>query len=118
MEFGQYVRKLRKEAGIGQHAMASSIGLANTFMCDVEKGRRMPSLDRLAPLAKILNTSLHQLTCIWARSRGSVELSVNNDVQAIAAGLLLQATKRFRNKDWAALRAFLQDQMAPPIPPS
>jgi transcriptional regulator with XRE-family HTH domain len=111
MEFGVYLRQLRKKAGIGQHAMAAAIGLANTFMCDVEKGRRMPALDRLAPLAKVLNTSLHDLVCVWVRSRGGVEIPVKNDVQAIAVGLLVQASKKFKNQDWADLREFLQAQL-------
>jgi len=113
MEFGPYLRQLRKRAGIGQHMLAVSVGLANTFMCDVEKGRRMPSLNRLAAIAKVLNTELHALTCVWARSRGSIELPVKNDVQAITAGLLVQASKKFKNKDWIALGEFLQEQIQP-----
>jgi transcriptional regulator with XRE-family HTH domain len=40
-ESGKQLRALRKEFGINQKAMAMELGVTNSYLCEIEQGRRI-----------------------------------------------------------------------------
>lgn len=52
---GRTVRRLRKEAGLTQHELASRIGITKSFLSRIENDRRNPSLDTLRRVASALS---------------------------------------------------------------
>lgn len=59
--FGRRLRELRRERKLTQVAMAVTFGIDRTFISDVERGRKTPSLPTLEVLALGLNVSLSDL---------------------------------------------------------
>ena len=59
--FGAAVRRRRKEIGISQGALASAAGLSRTYLVEVERGRRNPTLLTIELLAATLDVSLEAL---------------------------------------------------------
>ena len=54
--FGQNVRRVRKERGLSQEALADEVGLAVTYVGQIERGIRNPTLDVVERFAKVLGT--------------------------------------------------------------
>ena len=59
--FGEYLRELRAKADLSLREVASKIGVSAAFLSDVELGRRFPSEDTLALLAKELKVTVDEL---------------------------------------------------------
>ena len=55
--FGRNVRRLRKERGLSQEALADEVGLAVTYVGQIERGLRNPTLDVVERFAVILETN-------------------------------------------------------------
>lgn len=51
---GTNVRRYRKERGLSQEALAHEVGLAVTYVGQIERGRRNPTLDVVERFAKVL----------------------------------------------------------------
>lgn len=51
MAFGRRVQAVRKEVGMSQEALAEAAGLHPTFISNVERGYRVPSVPTLLRLA-------------------------------------------------------------------
>lgn len=58
---GATILRLRKEKGITQEKLADMIGVSAGAVSKWETGNSKPDIDLLAPLARVLNTSLNQL---------------------------------------------------------
>ena len=58
---GERLRELREAADISLRELAKDVGISAPFLSDVELGRRFPSDDILAKLAKSLKVSLDDL---------------------------------------------------------
>lgn len=54
--FGQNVRRVRKERGLSQEALADEVGLAVTYVGQIERGVRNPTLDVVERFAAVLST--------------------------------------------------------------
>lgn len=52
---GQNVRKLREARGWSQEDYADRAGIHRTYVSDIERGRRNPTVSVVAKLAKALN---------------------------------------------------------------
>lgn len=52
---GLNIRRYRKERGLSQEALADAVGLAVTYVGQIERGLRNPTLDIVERLAKALN---------------------------------------------------------------
>jgi transcriptional regulator with XRE-family HTH domain len=52
---GLNVRRYRKERGLSQEALADAVDLAVTYVGQIERGLRNPTLDVVERLAKALN---------------------------------------------------------------
>lgn len=59
--FGQRVRDVRLAAGLTQEALAEAAGLHPTFISNVERGYRVPTLPTLFRLAAGLGTTASAL---------------------------------------------------------
>jgi transcriptional regulator with XRE-family HTH domain len=59
--FGQAVRKRRLALGLTQETVAELSGLHRTYLSDVERGARNPSLFIIARIARALDTTPSRL---------------------------------------------------------
>jgi len=53
-EFGKHLRKLREERGLTQEGLADRASLHSTYIGQIERGLRNPSLINLEKIAKAL----------------------------------------------------------------
>jgi len=60
-KFGGIVRSRRSQLGITQEELAGRAGLHRTYIADIERGARNPSLESINKLAEALNVSLSTL---------------------------------------------------------
>lgn len=58
---GERIRELREELDLSLRELARSLDVSAAFMSDVELGRRYPTEDMLARIAKKLRTTLDDL---------------------------------------------------------
>ena len=54
--FGLNVRRLRKARGLSQEALADEVELAPTYVGQIERGQRNPTLDVVERFAQVLET--------------------------------------------------------------
>jgi len=59
--FGRVLRALRERAGLSQEALAIRSGLHRTYISILERGKRSPTLDTIAVLARALDSAPHRL---------------------------------------------------------
>lgn len=59
--FGLVVRDLRLAQELSQEALAERAGLHRTYIGDIEHGRKSPTLDVVAALARALGTTPHEM---------------------------------------------------------
>jgi transcriptional regulator with XRE-family HTH domain len=59
--FGKMVRTRRNCMGISQEALAARAGLHRTYIADIERGARNPSLESINKLASALEVSMSAL---------------------------------------------------------
>lgn len=52
--FGANVRRLRSERGVSQEALADAVGLAPTYVGQLERGQRNPTLAVVERFARVL----------------------------------------------------------------
>ena len=60
-EFGRRVRARREQLGLSQMAVAERAGVHFTYVSDVERGVRNPSLNTMVKVAAALETDLNKL---------------------------------------------------------
>ncbi len=63
--FGQRLRQLRKDRGITQVQMAEASGLIDTYISDMERGLKVPSLTTLLRLAAALGCKVADLVTVF-----------------------------------------------------
>ena len=59
--FGQVLWKLRKKIGISQEDLADRANLHRTYVSQLERGLKSPSLKAIKSLAQALNKEPHEL---------------------------------------------------------
>jgi len=98
MRFGTAVRNKRAELGISQEELAGRAGLHRTYVSDIERGARNPSLESIEKLAQALGISLPVLferATNLSSGNGMVEiLLVEDDPHDVE--LTLRAFKKAR----------------------
>ncbi len=60
-EFGKAVRKLRTGRGITQQQLADACGLDISYIGQIERGQRNPTLGVMHGIAKVLKTKISDL---------------------------------------------------------
>lgn len=63
--FGLAIKQRRQEIGISQEELAFRSNLHRTYISDVERGYRNPSLDNVTELAKALEISVSELFAMY-----------------------------------------------------
>lgn len=61
MTLGENIRKKRLEYDIEQQELAKRVGINKTQLCNIERGRRKPTVDVLDKIADILHCSVDEL---------------------------------------------------------
>ncbi len=59
--FGINVRLRRKQRGLSQEALADAVGLAPTYVGQIERGQRNPTLKVVEDFARVLKVDALQL---------------------------------------------------------
>ncbi len=59
--FGQILKKLRMEKGLSQEEFAANVGLHRTYISQLERGLKSPSLGVMAKISSELGITLVQL---------------------------------------------------------
>ena len=60
-KFGKRVRKARKARGVSQEELAHEADSNRTYISDVERGTRNPSIEVVERIAKALNVTMGSL---------------------------------------------------------
>lgn len=61
VRLGRNVRRLRRELGVSQEALADEAGIHRTYVSDVERGARNPTITVVEKLARALKVSAGEL---------------------------------------------------------
>lgn len=61
LDIGLEIKKRREEKGLSLTQLALAIGRSPQMICDIEAGRKKPSLSTLIALAKALDLSLDNI---------------------------------------------------------
>jgi transcriptional regulator with XRE-family HTH domain len=61
VRFGEAVRKRRREIGLSQEFLAEKANLHRTYISDIERGVRNPSLENIENLAIALDLKVSEL---------------------------------------------------------
>jgi transcriptional regulator with XRE-family HTH domain len=59
--FGRVLRELRKECGFSQETLAFDSGYHPTYISQLERGKKSPSLRAIVCLAKVLGTRASEI---------------------------------------------------------
>lgn len=57
LTFGRMIESLRKCDEISQTALAAKMKMSKAHLCDIEKGRRYPNIDKAIEFAKVMGYS-------------------------------------------------------------
>ena len=58
---GQNVRRIRRERGVSQEALAYDAGVARGYMSGIERGEKNPTVKLLARIAQVLRCTVAEL---------------------------------------------------------
>lgn len=61
MDIGQNIKQIRKERRMTLIQLSSMCGISVSFLSDIERGARLPSIEKLFTLAQKLNVSVDRL---------------------------------------------------------
>lgn len=61
MNVGENIKKRREALNVSQRDLAEQVGIAQPFLCQVERGTKNPSLQVAAEIAKVLGCDLQDL---------------------------------------------------------
>ena len=80
--FGSYVRKLRLQLGIGQRELAKKIGIAASFLNDIEKEKRSaPKSNVIKKIALLLKTDIDYLNDLAGFSKKTVAPDISDYIE-------------------------------------
>tara|TARA_B100001057_G_scaffold438826_1_gene471586 strand:- start:175 stop:1311 length:1137 start_codon:yes stop_codon:yes gene_type:complete len=82
-KFGPYVRKFRKELNIGQRDLAKKIGIAPSYLNDIEKEKRSaPKLEIIKKISKYLKVDLDYLNDLAGFSKNQIAPDIIQYIQS------------------------------------
>jgi len=66
--FGEVISELRRKAGVSQEALAGMAGIHRTYISQLERGIKSPTLVVLTRIADALNTRPSRILAQWERA--------------------------------------------------
>lgn len=57
-DYRKILKKHREQKGLSQHQLARQLGLTQTFLSEIERGRKNPSLEQLFRICQALDIRL------------------------------------------------------------
>ena len=82
IKFGPYIRELRIKKGFGQRELASKIGIAASYLNDVEKEKRSaPKQIVIKKLSKLLDININTLNDLAGISKGNVAPDISEYIE-------------------------------------
>ena len=80
--FGAFIRELRIKNGIGQRELASKIGIAASYLNDIEKEKRTaPKQEVIKKLSKLLKININDLNDLAGISKGNVAPDISEYIE-------------------------------------
>jgi DNA-binding helix-turn-helix protein len=61
LSVGENIKKRREALNLSQRDLAAQVGIAQPFLCQVERGTKNPSLQVAAEISKVLECALQDL---------------------------------------------------------
>ena len=97
-KFGPYIRKLRKDLNIGQRDLAKKIGIAPSYLNDIEKEKRSaPKLEIIEKISKNLKVDLNYLNDLAGVSKNQIAPDINQYIQSNEKIISLIRTIKINN---------------------
>ena len=82
IKFGSFLRKSRIKKGLGQRELATKIGIAPSYLNDIEKEKRSaPKQIVIKKISKILNVDINTLNDLAGISKGNVAPDINEYIK-------------------------------------
>lgn len=104
--FGEKIRRERQASGLTQAQLAEKSEISHTFLGQIERGERVPSLDTTLNIATNLNVTVNDLLCGNELCDDAIisELSLalskmSNDDKALLTDIISCFLKRSLNKN-------------------
>lgn len=63
MKIGERIRDIRTSKGFTQGALADAIHVSSSFICRIENGSSMPSIDYICDIANALQVTPQEILC-------------------------------------------------------
>ena len=104
--FGTNLRRCRKATGISQEKFSEKIGVARSYVSEIETGRKFPSADVMERICSILGVPIHVL---FLREKDSKPIEINELIGEIRDDLLLDVQELIQER-FDMLQAALQLQ--------
>ena len=80
--FGAFIRELRIKSEIGQRELASKIGIAASYLNDIEKEKRTaPKQEVIKKLSKLLKININDLNDLAGISKGNVAPDISEYIE-------------------------------------
>ena len=80
--FGSFIRKKRLDLGFGQRELAKKIGIAASYLNDIEKEKRTaPKSNIIKKLSVLLKVNLNDLNDLAGISKGEVPFDISEYIK-------------------------------------
>ena len=81
--FGSFIREIRLNLGIGQRELADKIGIAPSYLNDIEKNKRTaPKINVINKLSKLLNVEKNYLHDLAGISKKGVAPDISEFIES------------------------------------
>jgi transcriptional regulator with XRE-family HTH domain len=77
---GELVRRRREEFGLSQRDLAAQVGIDHSYVSDIERGTRFPSIELLPVLATSLGIGLSEFQQAWSAAKASARQALRGVV--------------------------------------
>lgn len=88
MNYGRAIRMARAARALSQQEVAARAGMTNSYLSLIEKGHRVPSIEKLEALAQALSVPLPVITLLAADEQDLQ--GIDHDTAAEMSELLLK----------------------------
>jgi ribosome-binding protein aMBF1 (putative translation factor) len=89
-DFGQYVRRKRRELGLSQADLADDVLVSDSYIARIEVGERSPGPKTLSRIADVLQIPLEKLTALSASESKSTRVKLSDEVDRKLCSLPLR----------------------------